>query len=329
MPSRRRTPSWSRSTARGSGTATTRCSGTSSSASSAGPSPTRSRSSSCDAADWFQANGSPAMAVEYLLSTAERERSAQLVAELVPVTYSAGQISTVQRWMASLGSPRSGPTHRWQSWPAGSQPSSATRADAQRWAAVVDEVSFAEVPEGGPASFASSRAMLRAMMCPAGPEQMMADAELAGAQETPSSLWRDTALYSLAEAHLLAGDVDRAAAAFEEATTVGQALGNTDPVVSCTSELAIIAMDAGRWDEAADRLEIALGIIEDHQMHDYAISVLAFAAAARLAVHNADLAEADRRLTQGMRCSPAVHVRGPVPGGPGPTTARQGAHHTR
>ena len=39
-------------------------------------------------------------------------------------------------------------------------------------------------------------------------------------------------------------------------------------------------------------------------MHDYAISLLAFAAAARLAVHQADLVEADRRVTQAMRARP-------------------------
>ena len=142
------------------------------------------------------------------------------------------------------------------------------------------------------------------MMCPAGPEQMMRDAELAAAQETTSSLWRDTALYSLAEAYLLAGDVAAAAAAFEEGTAVGVALGHTDPVVSCESELALIAMDAGRWDEAAERVAFALDIIDEHQMHDYAISVLAFGAAARLAVHRGDLTRADRRLAQGMRSRP-------------------------
>ena len=128
--------------------------------------------------------------------------------------------------------------------------------------------------------------------------------ELAEAAETPSSLWRDTALYSLAEAHLLAGDVERAVTAFEDATTVGLALGHTDPVVSCESELALLAMDGGRWEEAADRVTVALDIIADHQIHDYAISVMAFAAAARLAVHRGDLAQADRHLTQGMRSRP-------------------------
>ena len=169
----------------------------------------------------------------------------------------------------------------------------------------MDEASFDAVPTDGAASFASSRAMLRAMMCAAGPEQMMADAEFAAAQETPSSTWRDTALCVLGEAHLLAGDLDRAVATLEEATSVGLALGHTDTVVLSDSELALIAMEAGRWDEAADRVETALGIVEEHRMHDYAISILTFAAAARLAVHQADLAEADRRLTEGMRVRPA------------------------
>jgi LuxR family transcriptional regulator, maltose regulon positive regulatory protein len=256
------------------------------------------------AADWYQAHGSPAMAVEHLLSAADDDRCARLVADLVPAMYSAGQISTVQRWMSALGEsairrhPPLAVLAGWITALVGDTP------DAQRWADVVDEVTSDEVQEGGPASFASSRAMLRAMMCPAGPEQLMADAQLAAAAETPSSLWRDTALYSLAEAHLLAGDVEQAAVAFEDATSVGLALGHTDPIVSCQSELALLAMDAGRWEAAADRVTIALDIIEAHQLHDYAISVLAFAAAARLAVHRGDLVQADRHLTQGMRSRP-------------------------
>jgi LuxR family maltose regulon positive regulatory protein len=40
-------------------------------------------------------------------------------------------------------------------------------------------------------------------------------------------------------------------------------------------------------------------------MHDYATSVLAFAAAARLAVHRGDLEEADRQITRAMRARPS------------------------
>ena len=40
-------------------------------------------------------------------------------------------------------------------------------------------------------------------------------------------------------------------------------------------------------------------------MHDYAISLLAFAAAARLAVHRGDAKEADRQLAHAMRARPS------------------------
>ncbi len=257
------------------------------------------------AADWFGANGSPAMAVDHLLMTPEKDRCARLVASLVPATYGAGQISTVQRWLTALGEstikayPPLAVLAGWVTALVGEP------AEAQRWAAVVDAASFDAVPTDGAASFASSRAMLRAMMCGAGPEQIMADAEFAAEQESPSSTWRDTALCVLGEAHLVAGDLDRAVATLEEATSVGLALGHTDTVVLSDSELALIAIEAGRWDEAADRVGTALRIVEEHRMHDYAISILTFAAAARLAMHQADLAEADRRLTEGMRVRPA------------------------
>ena len=90
------------------------------------------------------------------------------------------------------------------------------------------------------------------MMCPAGPEQMMADASFAVAQEPPWSPWRDTALCFCAEAHLLAGDVDQASVLFAEASASAATMGNTDSLVVSEAELALLAMDRGRWAEAAE-----------------------------------------------------------------------------
>ena len=55
------------------------------------------------AADWYESSGSPAMALEHLMNTAERERCVRLVAELLLPTYQVGQMSTVQRWLSALG----------------------------------------------------------------------------------------------------------------------------------------------------------------------------------------------------------------------------------
>ena len=117
------------------------------------------------AADWYQSNGSPAMAVEHLLNTTERHRCVQLVTELVLPTYQMGQMSTVQRWLSAIGDsaiedyPPLAVLAGWTTVLTGQT------AEAEHWAAIVDAASFDLVPLDGSASFDSARAMLRAVMC--------------------------------------------------------------------------------------------------------------------------------------------------------------------
>ena len=255
------------------------------------------------AADWYEANGSAAMAVEHLLNTAEQDRCVQLVTGLTLPTYLAGQMSTVQRWLSALGDtaieeyPPLAVLAGWAATLTGQT------TEAQRWAAIIDAASFDLVPVDGTASFDSARAMLRSMMCPAGPELAIRDANLAVAEEPPWSPWRDQALCICGEAHLLSGDVDRAAGLFAE-SAAGES-SDSDAFVLSESELALLAMDSGRWAEAAEHVQRALAVIDEQRMHDYATSVLAFAAAARLAVHRGDLKEVDRQLTRAMRARPS------------------------
>jgi LuxR family transcriptional regulator, maltose regulon positive regulatory protein len=255
------------------------------------------------AADWYEANDSPALALEHLLDTTERDRCVQLATRLLLPTYKAGQMSTVQRWLSALGDPaieRYPPLAVLAGWVAAL---TGQTAEAQRWAATLDATSFDLVPVEG-TSFDSARRMLRAAMCAAGPEQMMSEARLAVAQEPPWSPWRDLALFLYAEAHLLTGNVEQACALFAESSSVAAAISNADSVVLSESELALVAMDGGRWAEAAERVERALSVIDEHRMYDYATSVLAFAAAARFAVHRGDLGAADREITRAMRARP-------------------------
>jgi len=256
------------------------------------------------AADWFESNGSPAMAVEHLLNTTERDRCAQLVSQLVLPTYQAGQMSTVQRWIAALGQaaveayPPLAVLAGWTTAISGQT------VETERWAAFIDEASFNLVPADGSASYQSARAMLRSIMCPEGPAQALADASFAVAAEPVWSVWRDTALCMSAEAHLLIGDRDRAGELFAE--TISQALtsGNVDTIALSEAELAMLAMDRNAWSDAAEHLRVALEAIDEYRMHDYGVCVLAFAAAARYALHRGDADEANRQLTRAMRARP-------------------------
>lgn len=147
--------------------------------------------------------------------------------------------------------------------------------------------------------------MFRTVMCASGPQQMMADANAALAQEPSWSHWRNTALLLAAHAHLLVGDEEAAAARFAETITVAASLGDTDNIADAAAELALLAMDPGLWDEAAERLGQAFDVIDEHRLHDYPASLLAFTMAARLATHRGDLDQADRHLSRAMRSRPS------------------------
>jgi LuxR family transcriptional regulator, maltose regulon positive regulatory protein len=253
------------------------------------------------AADWYEANGSPVLALEHLLDTADRDRSVRLATALALPTYNAGQMSTVQRWLRVIGDAnieRFPPLAVYRGWEA---VLTGDTAGAERWAAVLDASSFEGAPLDGSASFESGRAILRAAMCASGPEPMMADAAFAVAQEPAWSSWRAEALWVLGEAHLLAGHPDEARAVLVKASAAAATTGNADTIVICESELALLATDVGQWREAAGRLERALATIDEHRMHDYVACLLAFAGAARLSVHRGDLTEARRQLTRAMR----------------------------
>ena len=87
-------------------------------------------------------------------------------------------------------------------------------AEAQRWAAYLDTASFDQVPADG-TDVTSAGAMLRALMC-SGPDQMATNVSSAVAQEPSWSPWRAVALSLSAEAQLLLGDGERAAALLVE-----------------------------------------------------------------------------------------------------------------
>ena len=259
------------------------------------------------AADWYESNGYPELALEQLLLIDDDpDRAVRLTAKLARPTYVAGQLSTVQRWYRTIGDvnieryPPLAVLRCWEGVLTGDT------AKAETWAAVVDAVSFDGEPATGAASFDSARALLRAGLCASGPEQMMADAAFSLAQEPAWSPWRDTALWLLAESHLLAGRPDEAREAFGAASTAAAGMSSWDTIPLCEAQVAWLAMDHGEWDEAAGRLDIALGTIDAQRLHGYVSSLTTFAGAARLSLHQGDVKEARRQLTRAMRARPSA-----------------------
>ena len=197
------------------------------------------------AADWYESNGAPAMAVEHLLRTVERHRAAQLATESAQSLYNAGRLSTLQRWLATLGDEE---IAAWPPLAVNACVACALMGDtvgSERWAAMVESASFDLPPWDGSASFESARAMLRALMCPNGPQSMLADATLALAEEPPWSLRRPNVLWLLAEAHLVLGDVDEAGDLFEDASTASIQVGIRNILIASQAELGRLPLIAG------------------------------------------------------------------------------------
>jgi LuxR family maltose regulon positive regulatory protein len=185
--------------------------------------------------------------------------------------------------------------------------------ETERLTALLETASFDQVPVDGTASFESARAMLLSFVCPAGAAKSAADAEVALAAEPSWSAWRDQALCIAGEAALLTGDVARARELFGDLFALGV---DTDAAVLARAEVAELDMGRGHWDEAAEHVDAVLALVERIHMQDYSTSALAFAAAARLAVHRGDRAAAERHLTAAMRlrvvctaATPGVAVR--------------------
>ncbi|CAM3502723.1 LuxR C-terminal-related transcriptional regulator [Occultella aeris] len=253
------------------------------------------------AADWYEANGLPRRAVEVLLPTPHRDRCVRLVTRIVTSQFESGRIATLERWLGALGTVAISdypPLAVLAGYVALYQ---GHAAEAERWGAVVDGATFDGEIIDGSASFASARAMYRAIRCPHGPEQMRADARLAIDSEPPLSVWRDTAFALGGEAALLVGDVAAATDLFTSAIAAAEDVGNADALVLSEARLAQLAMDAGRWEDARARVAHAVHEIAAHRTDDYPTSITAFAAAARLAVHDGDTTTARRELTRGMR----------------------------
>jgi LuxR family maltose regulon positive regulatory protein len=270
------------------------------------------------AADWYERNGSPVKAVEHLLETSDVDACVRLVTELALPIYQTGQLETLRRWTTALGDGAVAaypPLAVLSGWVA---VISGHSADAERWAQIVEGSSFDDLPTDGTASFDSARAMLRSVMCPEGPERAAADADFGVSQEALTSLWRDQAVYLAGEARLLTGREDDAEAMFADAGTLAKQAGNADIWVVADTERAFLLMDHGRWVEAAALVDDGLRAIDEHRLHDYAISVLTFAAAARIALHRGDPQTASMELVRAMRArqyctyvipGPAVRAR--------------------
>ena len=247
------------------------------------------------AADWCLRAGLAEEALEYLMAAGAADEAARVAGELWLPVYRQGRIATLERWF------------RWLEEHDGVNPMATVAAaltaaqtgrsaEAERWADAVDHWQYGNPARSGDPAAEAWAAVLRALMCRRGVEQMHADADEAARLLAAAGIVAPAAPALQGLARLLGGDVDGAEAFLEEGARIGE-VGATDTLTALLCELCLLAMARDQWDEAQKLAAEASAVL----LRAEAEAPFANAVAARVAMHRGNVVTARRELVHAQR----------------------------
>ena len=268
------------------------------------------------AARWYQDNGSPGDALEHRMQAGDIDAVADLAGVLGFPAYQHGRVATVERWFGWLDDHGAMQTRPPIAVLAAMLAAMTGKpAEAERWAKIADDGTAADhgtaadqetsLPDGSPAT-GPWLALLRALLCRDGPDQMRADAELAARTMAAGSFFQAAATLYLATAHLMAGDDDQADLLFEDQVAQSRVVGGMIGSCIALAERALLAIGQGAWDQAGQYLSQAQAVAHEAHLEEYPPIAIMHAAAARMALHHSDLSRAGTELTCAQRLRPGL-----------------------
>ncbi len=259
------------------------------------------------ASAWCEEHGEPEAAIAYAHAAEDVDRVARLVGEHTLAAWTAGKREAVEMWLGWFDEsfdvehhPEVAVLEAWAHGLAG-RPS-----HSERWFALAERSTLRAPLSDGSASIEPWLAVVRAMQCAGGVEQMLADAERALPELGPASAWRPSALVLRGAALLLLGDDDGADAAMAETAEEAESIGVVPSRIVALSERSLLA--AARGDEAcaaAFALE-ARALVEEHGLEGQARCALAFAVSARREAQCGNLDRAKRELALARALEPQL-----------------------
>jgi LuxR family maltose regulon positive regulatory protein len=259
------------------------------------------------AARWYEHSGAPGEALGYWIKAGDVDAAARLIGELAFRTFMRGRAATVERWFGWLEDHEAMENHPAVAVLAAMVPAmTGNPAVAERRAEIAERAAAGESRADGISPIESRLALLRALLCRDGVDQMRIDAELATRTLAGGSFWRVSSLLFLGLAHLMAGDPDRADVLFEDEVAQASAAGGTIDVCIALSERSLLAMSRGEWDLSERYLSEARAMAQETRIEDYPAITIMYAAAARLTLHRADRPGARTELIRAQRLRPAL-----------------------
>jgi LuxR family maltose regulon positive regulatory protein len=265
--------------------------------------PARTRDLHRAASAWLEAYGDIQRAVEHALRAEDVSAAARLIDGSFLQVYRAGGEGALGRWLARLGDEAIAGDERLPfvaAWLAMMQ------GDAERaghWTAVTEAHSAATDAAESPA--AGERALLRAIQCRDGLEQMREDTDLAMRCLPHDDPWRPTAVFAAGLVRLLAGEADAAQARFREVEAMGSAQA-TGALHMAWAERALDAIGRRSWTEADELVRRHRSSTRVIGVEEYQTSLLGLIAEARLYIRRSDIPRARELLVRAQVVRPKL-----------------------
>ncbi len=264
------------------------------------------------AAAWYKADGALDLAVDHAFAAADPDLAANLAGQGMARYHWSGRRATVRSWFTrfddeALGrQPWLAVLAAWEELAAGDV------VATERLADIADRGKSEGRPPDGTASFESGRAMLRAVMVRRGAADALENATRAAELETAGSPWRDFALWTLATTRRTLGDEEGADAALADAVAAARSAGNDGLCYCLLGHRSLLAIERHDLTAGAAFAAEARSIGASRSVDGYLSSVLARAAAIRIAVDRGDIAAARAQLAGVVGLRPLLTAAAPA-----------------
>jgi LuxR family maltose regulon positive regulatory protein len=240
--------------------------------------PERERDLHLRASEFFDGTGDAEQAILHAAAAGDAGRTADLVWMATAEHIARGRTATLRRWCSLLtehqaaAHPQIEITRGWAALEDGDVVTASHCA-----AVVLGAPGDARLPDGE--SRHAVGLLLHASIGAQGPARAATEAQEADAELLPDSPLRSVARFLMGSGAMLAGDLDRAERLLREAECLGAGRLATGYVLAL-AQLALVAADGDRWDEAIALMHRAVAFQRMHGIEDYGPQVLVTATSA-------------------------------------------------
>ncbi len=259
------------------------------------------------AASWYLQNGWPEEALAYSMAAGDVDAAARLVGQLVVPAYRQGRVTTIQRWFGWLED-RGGIEGHPMAAVLASLFSALTGrpVDAERWADAVDRWQYGDPARPDDPSAEAWAALLRAILCRRGAEQMRADADEAVRRFAAGSFLTPAPALVQGTARILCGDLEGGDLSLEDAVSVGEKADAPDDLAVALCERSLVVMARSQWGPAEVLADQARTVLRRAGIEESYVTPLICALRARAATHRGDVPAARKELVGAQHLRPVL-----------------------